>query len=40
VVAAVLLYRVITIVPTLVLGLVAGALWKRLRPQQAAPAET
>ena len=33
VVAAVLLYRVITIVPTLVLGLVAGALWRRLRPR-------
>ena len=33
VVAAVLLYRVITIVPTLVLGLVAGALWRRLRPE-------
>ena len=40
VVAAVLLYRVITIVPTLVLGLVAGALWRRLRPEQAAAAET
>jgi putative heme transporter len=40
VVAAVLLYRVITIVPTLVLGLVAGALWRRLRPQQAAAAGT
>jgi uncharacterized membrane protein YbhN (UPF0104 family) len=39
VVAAVLLYRVLTIVPTLVLGLVAGALWRRLRPEQArAPA--
>jgi uncharacterized protein (TIRG00374 family) len=33
VVAAVLLYRVVTIVPTLVLGLVAGALWRRLRPE-------
>ncbi len=33
VVAAVLLYRVITVVPTLVLGLVAGALWRRLRPE-------
>jgi putative heme transporter len=40
VVAAVLLYRVITIVPTLVLGLVAGALWRRLRPEQAAAVET
>jgi uncharacterized protein (TIRG00374 family) len=34
VVAAVLLYRVITVVPTLVLGLIAGALWRRLRPEQ------
>jgi putative heme transporter len=33
VVAAVLLYRVLTIVPTLVLGLTAGALWRRLRPE-------
>jgi uncharacterized membrane protein YbhN (UPF0104 family) len=32
VVAAVLLYRVLTVVPTLVLGLVAGGLWRRLRP--------
>jgi uncharacterized membrane protein YbhN (UPF0104 family) len=32
VVAAVLLYRVLTVVPTLVLGLVGGALWKKLRP--------
>jgi uncharacterized membrane protein YbhN (UPF0104 family) len=32
VVAAVLLYRVVTVVPTLVLGLVAGVLWRRLRP--------
>jgi putative heme transporter len=32
VVAAVLLYRVLTIVPTLVLGLVAGLLWRRLQP--------
>ena len=32
VVAAVLLYRVITVLPTLVLGLVSTALWKRLRP--------
>ena len=35
VVAAVLLYRVLTIVPTLVLGLIAGALWRRLRPAPA-----
>ena len=33
VVAAVLLYRVLTIVPTLVLGVVATALWRRLRPE-------
>jgi putative heme transporter len=31
VVAAVLLYRALTVLPTLVLGLVAGATWKRLR---------
>jgi uncharacterized protein (TIRG00374 family) len=34
VVAAVLLYRVLTIVPTLVLGLLAGAAWRRLRPHE------
>jgi uncharacterized protein (TIRG00374 family) len=33
VVAAVLLYRVVTVVPTLVLGLVAGVVWRRLRPR-------
>jgi uncharacterized protein (TIRG00374 family) len=39
VVAAVLLYRVLTIVPTLVLGLLAGILWRRLQPPaQPAPA--
>jgi uncharacterized protein (TIRG00374 family) len=32
VVAAVLVYRVLTIVPTLVLGLLAAATWKRLNP--------
>src|SRR5262249_15989808 len=32
VVAAVRVYRVLTVVPTLVLGLVGGALWKKLRP--------
>jgi uncharacterized membrane protein YbhN (UPF0104 family) len=32
VVAAVLLYRFLTIVPTLVLGLLAGATWRRHRP--------
>jgi uncharacterized protein (TIRG00374 family) len=31
VVAAVLLYRFLTIVPTLVLGLVAAATWRRLK---------
>jgi uncharacterized protein (TIRG00374 family) len=31
VVAAVLLYRFLTIVPTLILGLVAGATWRRLK---------
>jgi putative heme transporter len=35
VVAAVLLYRVLTVVPTLVLGVVAGFLWRRLRPAPA-----
>jgi len=39
VVAAVLLYRVLTIVPTLVLGLVAGGLWRRMRPDATPPAE-
>jgi uncharacterized membrane protein YbhN (UPF0104 family) len=36
VVAAVLLYRALTIVPTLILGLIGGALWRRLRPEPAA----
>lgn len=35
VVAAVLLYRALTVLPTLVLGLVAGAVFRRLRPQAA-----
>jgi uncharacterized protein (TIRG00374 family) len=35
VVAAVLVYRFLTIVPTLTLGLIAGATWRRLRPEQA-----
>jgi uncharacterized protein (TIRG00374 family) len=35
VVAAVLLYRFLTIVPTLVLGFAAGATWRRLRPVEA-----
>jgi putative heme transporter len=34
VVAAVLVYRFLTIVPTLTLGLLAGASWKRLRPAE------
>jgi uncharacterized protein (TIRG00374 family) len=38
VVAAVLLYRALTILPTLVLGLVAAAVFRRLRPHAAAPA--
>jgi putative heme transporter len=38
VVAAVLLYRVLTIVPTLVLGLAAGVVWQRLRRRDEAPA--
>ena len=35
VVAAVLVYRFLTMVPTLVLGLVAAATWKRHRPVEA-----
>jgi uncharacterized protein (TIRG00374 family) len=38
VVAAVLLYRVVTIVPTLVLGLAAGVVWQRLRRRDEAAA--
>ena len=38
VVAAVLLYRVLTVFPTLVLGLLAGVVWKRLRLREAAAA--
>jgi putative heme transporter len=34
VVAAVLLYRALTVIPTLAIGLVAGATWKRYRPEQ------
>ena len=37
VVAAVLLYRFLTIVPTLVLGLLAGATWRRLKAVRAGP---
>jgi putative heme transporter len=43
VVAAVLVYRALTMVPTLVIGLVAGATWKRYRPAELPteiPAET
>ena len=36
VVAAVLLYRFLTLVPTLVLGLIAGATWRRHRPGELA----
>jgi uncharacterized protein (TIRG00374 family) len=32
VVAAVLVYRALTVVPTLIIGVVAGATWKRYRP--------
>jgi uncharacterized protein (TIRG00374 family) len=35
VVAAVLVYRFLTIVPTLILGLIAGATWRRLTPARA-----
>jgi uncharacterized protein (TIRG00374 family) len=35
VVAAVLVYRFLTIVPTLLLGLAAGAIWRRLSPVRA-----
>jgi uncharacterized membrane protein YbhN (UPF0104 family) len=38
VVAAVLLYRALTIVPTLVLGVIGAALWRRARPEAAVPA--
>jgi uncharacterized protein (TIRG00374 family) len=37
VVASVLLYRVLTVLPTLALGLVAGATWRRLRRRTDAP---
>jgi uncharacterized protein (TIRG00374 family) len=36
VVAAVLVYRVLTVLPTLVIGLIAGATWKRYRPDHLA----
>lgn len=38
VVAAVLVYRFLNIVPTLVLGLIAGATWRRLTPAPVHPA--
>ncbi len=38
VVAAVLVYRFLNIVPTLVLGLIAGATWRRLTPARPQPA--
>jgi uncharacterized protein (TIRG00374 family) len=37
VVAAVLVYRFLTIVPTLVIGLLAGVTWKRYRPEDLPP---
>jgi uncharacterized protein (TIRG00374 family) len=39
VVAAVLVYRVMTMVPTLVIGLLAGVTWKRYRPADLPEAE-
>jgi uncharacterized protein (TIRG00374 family) len=38
VVAAVLVYRFLTIVPTLIIGLIAGVLWKRFKPARPQPA--
>jgi putative heme transporter len=40
VVAAVLVYRTLTMVPTLVLGLVTAAVWRRLEPKQPKPLVT
>ena len=37
VVAAVLVYRFLTIIPTLLVGLVAAAMWRRLRPDDLEP---
>jgi uncharacterized protein (TIRG00374 family) len=37
VVAAVLVYRFLSIVPTLVLGLIAGAMWRRFTPARPQP---
>jgi putative heme transporter len=38
VVAAVLVYRFLTIVPTLIIGLIAGVMWKRFKPARPRPA--
>jgi len=38
VVAAVLVYRFLTIVPTLIIGLIAGVMWKRFKPARPQPA--
>ena len=40
IVAAVLVYRFLTIVPTLVIGLLAGVTWKRYRPDDLPPEVT
>jgi len=37
VVAAVLVYRFLSIVPTLIIGLIAGAMWRRLTPARPQP---
>jgi uncharacterized membrane protein YbhN (UPF0104 family) len=37
VVAAVLVYRFLSIVPTLLIGLIAGAMWRRLTPARPQP---
>jgi hypothetical protein len=34
----VLVYRFLTIVPTLIIGLIAGVLWKRFKPARPQPA--
>ena len=38
VVAAVLVYRFLTIVPTLIIGLIAGVMWRRFKPARPQPA--
>ena len=40
VVAAVLVYRVLSTVPTLVIGLIAGATWRHIDPSPAEPAQS